>query len=165
MATILSCFNDTTLSIDEIKEVTSYNMLSDTFFNLHDRICDAAMFGADYECDARLSLDLSMLILFFRLIYKERIEDYILTGECRGTEYSEKYCLEKVKDSFFCRGIDPDQLELLFSYWEMNLLTEDGIGHMAIESVNECIPRFRVRWIEISPIGEPIPMEPPVGPG
>ena len=140
-----TCFSSVSPDGTEQRELESYNILNGNLFNNVDKIADAALFGQDYTCLARLSSDLLMLIMFFKIIHKERLFDISQGNLYVWGYYVEKYCLEKVKDSFYCRGVIIDELEALWSYWEMNRLTEDGIGHMQLEGDGTIRPIFRIR--------------------
>lgn len=142
LADYLPCFSTVDITISEKKRYQSYMILFGNFTRLHESITDKAVFGQDYKCDAKLAADLNMLILFFKMIYEERIADQSYDWQ----HYVDTYCLELVKKAFYCRGVIIDELEDLWRYWGMTSQEQDGIGHMQMEGDGTNVPVFRVRW-------------------
>lgn len=137
-----NCFNRTDYNVTEKKVMQSYVILGENISRLHEDITNKMAFGQEYICQAKLLADLSMLILFFKMIYEEKK----FNESCDWKYYSAKYCLEKVKKAFYCRGVVIDEVEELWSHWGMNQRPEDGIGNMILQGTDNCYPRFRTRW-------------------
>jgi hypothetical protein len=145
MQTPSTCFNTTTLSLADQRELQSYDILNGNIFGNHEKITDLAVFGQDYHCLAKLQADLLILVLFFKMIYNERIFDVSQGNVYAWDYYSDKYCMEKIKSAFYCRNVIIDELEKLWSLWGFNIIGEDGIGKMQVEGTGVTHPIFRVR--------------------
>lgn len=141
---VLECFNDLTLTVSDRKEAESYNIIKGTLMRNHDMIADGLLFGKDMQCQAMLQMDLLMLVLFFKMIDAERREDFDEVG-FDWQSYNDTYCLDSIKDAFYCRGVITDELETLWKYWYFDWGLNDGVGEMQIEGSGELYPIFRVR--------------------
>lgn len=141
----IPCFSFSALNVYDQKELQSYDIIRKDLLDRFDKIANNIVFGKEYRCDASVNADLMMLVLFFKMIAKEKAVSDI---PCDAQYWSDTYCLEKIKKAFYCRGVIIDTLEDLWECWGMNQYLRDGIGSMRLEAADDCHPVFRVRWAD-----------------
>lgn len=88
------------------------------------------------------------LLYYLILIYKERKID-IDNGDDEGNNYYRSlYEIERVRDYFYCKGINIDCALELFNltyFDDSDGQTQDGIGFMQIEGDGSTCPIFRIK--------------------
>lgn len=88
---------------------------------------------------------LNYLLFYLILIFQERELDSNNEGDKGSNYYRDLYKIEIVRDYFYCKGIDIDNVLNLFNLSYTNeLVAQDGINFMEIDGDGITYPVFRI---------------------
>ena len=104
-----------TLTPGELLHVDYWLMARSKVVSLFDKVAANHVFGTVNECLASKMRWYKHLSMYLDFMYEERAMDTLREGTDLGDAYyKELYCIDSIKKSLICRGIDPNLISIYF---------------------------------------------------
>lgn len=106
-----------TLTAGELLHVDYWLSAKDRIVTLFDKVAVNHVYGTINECLTTKLRWYKHLSTYLDFMYEERAMDTAREGSDLGDDYyRDLYCINSIKKSLICRGIDPNLISLYFDY-------------------------------------------------